>query len=113
MAKTVPSLLRLSQELQTKINGNSDSLCAHITNDIYNVCVNSYSNKETSVDTTRNSFPHCNSRHFKEMTEITLVILVILRDDNKESDVYLPYLQNWQKFEDMATKVENTEMNTK
>ena len=82
----------------------------HITNGIYNVCINSYSNKETPVDTTIDSFPHCN---FKAMAEINLVTYNILRDGNKEIDVYLPYLQNWQKFEDMATKAENTEMNTK
>ena len=111
--KVVDALNELAENLRIQTSSddiNVDQLNASITNGIYAACMNNCNEKLSEVEEKPN-FKNCNSSHFKAMASVNLYSYEIYSRD--DPDAALTYLENWMKYENLALRAENNELNVK
>ncbi len=105
---------RAIQKLKTPYviaNNESNNLTAiKLANHIYECCRSSYKEIEQRIEISGNLI-NCKSANFKAIADANLFTYRILsQQDDPAAD---SYLENWTKFEDLARKAKNNEMNIK
>ena len=108
----VAALNNLAEDLDYVIQQddiNVDELTASITNGIYTACMNNCEDRVLQVDEQPN-FSNCDSRNFKAIAAMNLHCYNIYSVSNNV--LALKYLENWVKFENLAIRAENKELNT-
>ena len=89
-------------------NENNNITAVKLTNYLYECCRNSYKEKEQHIEISGNLL-NCKSANFKAIADANLFTYNTLSQQNHpEADLYL---DNWAKFEDLARKAKNNEMN--
>ena len=114
MIDTIAALEQLAENLNLEINNNInvDDLCASLTNGVYNSCIQN-TTKELVIVPENDNFRNCNSKHFQAIASMNLHTYNILRDSNVQEQRCEVYLHEWQKYEAIAIKTKNEELNTK
>ena len=103
----------LAESLKGEMDGMFDEndITAKIENGIYDACKQSKLRYDKRKPEERPNFTNCTSKNFKAIAEINLHTYEQYIKRGAQRDEYEPYLQNWIKFEDMAIRAENEELN--
>ena len=111
--KMISALDTLAENLKNDMVGQFDEneLTAKIENGIYAACKNNKLNWDERIMDERPNFVNCTSKNFKAIAEINLHTYEEFVKNGIEKEVYEPYLRDWIKFESMALKAENDELN--
>ena len=108
------ALERLANQLKTQTDGDVedvDILSAQSENGIYDVSKENCD--ERIIDVPEAIHLNCNSTHFKAIAAINLFTYNILcKNDDQHEDCKI-YLQNWLRYENLALKAEDAEVNTR
>ena len=104
------ALEKLSMDFELGVENNNVSTI-NLTNHIYKCCSESYTEKERNHIDLSGNLLNCNSTHFKAIADANLFTYRIMLDQNDPTSI--TYLNNWIKFENLARKATNNEMNVK
>ena len=91
-------------------NGNNNLSSIKLSNHIYECCTNSYKQSEEHIEISGNLL-NCKSSNFLAIAEANLHMYNIL--SRQEDPAANTYLEKWMKFEELARKTKNNEMNVK
>ena len=100
----------LSKDITTTENDDTTNVRAvKIADHIYNACQNSYAEREENEPLTDN-LVNCRSSHFKAIAEANLFAHDSLSRDGIDAT---QYVENWIRFEKLAKKASNDELNVR
>ncbi len=91
-------------------NENNNLSTIKLSNHIYECCIKSYKQKEERIQIYENLL-NCKSSNIRAIAEANLFTYRILLQ--QEDPAAATYLENWMKFEELARKAKNNEMNVK
>ena len=89
-----------------------DVVCTAISDTIYSSCKTSYKPNVVHTVTVVNQV-YCNSTNYKEIAKINLHTYNIYINNSLPPEFCNKYLQDWMKYENLARKAEESEMNVK
>ena len=89
-----------------------DVVCTVISDTIYSSCKTSYKPNALHTVTVVNQV-HCNSTNYKAIAKINLHTYNIYTNNNLPPEFCNTYLEEWMKYENLARKAEESEMNMK
>ena len=113
LVKMINNLQSTADEILIDVDNNdNDTLAIKISDGIYKACRDSYGIKTEVVDEPLpENLNNCNSKHFKAIADMNLHAYKMLSLD--PSVDISQYLNDWRKFENLAVKASNDELNTR
>ena len=88
-----------------------DDIAAKIEHGMYNACKQNGMKTINEMNHEHPNLNNCTSKNFKAIAEMNLHTYDQFVKQGKERHLYEPYLLNWMKFEGLASKAENDELN--
>ena len=119
----VPAVIKLFDKIANQMANDIDfnidinNVCSNLENAIYNSC---YANKKVNKGKSKhnlrimvNENVHLNSSHCHAIANANYSMFTNLLQENTDEDVYLPYLEQWIRYQDLAHYKEEKEYNLK